>query len=89
MFYPYATNFFYSCLFLIEDYRNVARFATLLAKGLFTLATILESASNHWERARMSRDAYSLFQRVKDLSSRVAHSSDTALLREDMTLPTM
>ena len=37
----------------------------------------------------MSRDAYLMFQRVKDLSSRVSHSSDTTLLREDMTLPAM
>ena len=44
MFHPVASNFFYSCLFLLEDYRHVARFATLLAKGLFTLALILDAA---------------------------------------------
>ena len=44
MFHPVAANFFYSCLFLLEDYRNVTRFATLLAKGLFTLATILDAS---------------------------------------------
>ena len=38
VFHPVASNFFYSCLFLLEDYHNVARFATLLAKGLFSLA---------------------------------------------------
>ena len=49
-FHPVASHFFYSTLFLLEDYRNVARFATLLAKGLFTLASILDAAQNHWER---------------------------------------
>ena len=76
MFHPVAGNFFYSCLFLLEDYRNVARFATILAKGLFTVALILDAAQNHWEVAKLSRDAFSLFQRVKYLSLRVAKSSD-------------
>ena len=67
-FHPFVSHFFYSCLFLIEDYRNVARFATLLAKGLFTLASILDAAQNHWEMAKMSRDAFELFRRVKYLS---------------------
>lgn len=67
-FHPYAANFFYSCLYLLEDYRGVARYATLLAKGLFTMATILDSAQNHWEKAKFSRDAYALFHRVKYLS---------------------
>lgn len=44
MFHPVAANFFYSSLFLLEDYKNVTRFATLLAKGLFTLATILDAS---------------------------------------------
>lgn len=44
VFHAYASHFFYSCLFLLEDYRNVARFATLLAKGLFTIAAILDAA---------------------------------------------
>lgn len=37
----------------------------------------------------MSRDAFELFRRVKYLSQRVAHSSDEALLKEDLTLPTL
>ena len=89
VFHPVASNFFYSCLFLLEDYHNVARFATLLAKGLFSLASILDAAQNHWDRARMSRDAFELFRRVKYLSQKVAHSSDEALLKEDLTLPTL
>ena len=68
MFHPVAANFFYSCLFLLEDYRNITRFATLLAKGLFTLATILDASQNHWEKAKFSRDAFGLFHRVKYLS---------------------
>ena len=67
----------------------MARFATLLAKGLFTLASILDAAQNHWERAKMSSDAFRLFQRVKYLSSRVAHSSDQKLLEENLTIPTL
>ena len=89
MFHPVAANFFYSCLFLLEDYRNVTRFATLLAKGLFTLATILDASQNHWERAKFSGDAFGLFHRVKYLSQRVAKSSDETLLTEDLTLPAM
>ena len=89
MFHPVASNFFYSCLFLIEDYRNVARFATLLAKGLFSLATILDASQNHWEKAKFSRDAFGLFHRVKYLSQRVASSSDETLLTEDLSLPAM
>mmetsp|Transcript_27911 Transcript_27911/g.37278 ORF Transcript_27911/g.37278 Transcript_27911/m.37278 type:complete len:122 (+) Transcript_27911:171-536(+) len=89
VFHPVASNFFYSCLFLLEDYRSVARFATLLAKGLFTLASILDAAQNHWDRARMSHDAFELFRRVKYLSQRVAHSSDESLLKEDLTLPSI
>ena len=65
----------------------MARFATLLAKGLFTLATILDSAQNHWEKAKFSRDAFALFHRVKYLSQRVAKSSDKALLTEDLSMP--
>ena len=61
MFHQVAGNFFYSCLFLLEDYRGVARFATLQAKGIFTLALILDAAQNHWEIAKMSRDAFALF----------------------------
>ena len=44
MFIAVAPQFFYPVLFLIEDYKNVTRFANLLAKGLFTLAMILDSA---------------------------------------------
>lgn len=89
MFHPYASNFFYSCLYLIEDYKNVARFATLLAKGLFSIASILDASQNHWERAKMSRDAFELFRRVKYLSQRVARSSDQTLLTEDFSLPNL
>ena len=88
-FHPYAANFFYSCLFLIEDYRNVARFATLLAKGLFTLSSILDASQNHWEKAKFSRDAFGLFQRVKYLSQRVSRSSDQTLLAQDLSIPAL
>ena len=44
LFIAVAPQFFYPCLFLIEDYKNVTRFAQLLAKGLYTLALILDSA---------------------------------------------
>ena len=60
-FIPVATLFFYPCLFLIEDYKNVTRFARLLAKGLFTLATILDCASNHWQIEKFSQEAFALF----------------------------
>ena len=71
-----ASKFFYSVLFLIEDYRNVSRFGSLLAKGLYVLALILDSCQNHWEIERYSEDAFQLFQRIKHLSARVAASSD-------------
>lgn len=37
----------------------------------------------------MSRDAFKLFQRVKYLSMRVAKSSDTQLLTENLSLPSL
>lgn len=83
MFITVAPQFFYPCLFLIEDYKNVTRFANLLAKGLYTLAVILDSAQNHWQIEQFSQEAFALFQRVKHLSSRVAKSSDNALLQEE------
>jgi hypothetical protein len=61
MLHPVAARFFFSVLFLVEDYRNVARFANLLAKGLFTLGLILEGCQNHWEIDRYSQEAFKLF----------------------------
>ena len=83
MFISVAPQFFYPCLYLIEDYKNVTRFASLLAKGLFTLAMILDCAQNHWQIEQFSQEAFALFQRVKHLPTRVAKSSDNTLLQEE------
>ena len=61
VFISVAPQFFYPCLYLIEDYKNVTRFAPLLASGLFTLAMILDCAQNHWQIEQFSQEAFALF----------------------------
>ena len=61
-----ANNFIYPVVYLLQDYKNVSRHASLLAKGLYSLSVMLDCAQNHWELARMSQECFNLFERLSN-----------------------
>ena len=44
-----ADRFIYPLIYLIENYNQVSKHATVLAKGLYSLALMIDCAENHWQ----------------------------------------